>query len=509
MAMLGETWATSDADLVDRVREGDLDGYDELFQRHGDRARRVARAVLDNPTDADDVVSEAFAAVLAALQRGKGPRYEFAGYLVSAVRHEAYRTNRRRGRVHPVAEHGDEALAATVTPEDADILRTAFESLPTVDRQVLWRTEIEGLSHADIARDDGSTVQAIAARASRARHALRGAYLAEHVGLVFTEPPATPQCADTRRQLAQLVRGRVSVRRQRRLEGHLAECAACREGRDRLERLNERLRTAPPLGPLAAGGVTVTRIAAEGTSLVARLAALVSPAVAVTALAAVTVLGPTQPTTEAVAGNVETAADASTITSSLPLAPTEALTGPGAATALSGTGTTTDGVFAPGDGTLTSDPVVEVPTSPTANPTATALSGSGVGSAPSVPTSSPSAVLPPVAVPPGTIGPVPVGSVPPVAVAPVTIAPVAVPRVTVPPITVPAVTVPPVTVPAVTSPPVTVPPAPPVTTPAVTTPAVTVPPVTTPPATAPAVTVPPQSEPTTVPPIVGGGPLGL
>ena len=342
MAIPGDTWATSDADLVDRVREGDLEGYDELFQRHSDRARRVARAVLDNPTDADDVVSEAFAAVLAALQRGKGPREEFAGYLVSAVRHEAYRTNRRRGRVHPVAEHGDEALDATVTPEDADILRTAFESLPTVDRHVLWRTEIEGLSHADIARDDGSTVQAIAARASRARHALRGAYLAEHVGLVFTEPPTGPDCADTRRQLAELVRGRVSARRQRRLEGHLAECAACRAGRDRLERLNERLRTAPPLGPLAVGAVTATRIAVQGTSLVARLAALVTPAAAAAALAAVTVLGPTLPTTGAVAGSAETEADASTGSPTPPHDPTEARGGLGAPT-LPESGATTDG----------------------------------------------------------------------------------------------------------------------------------------------------------------------
>lgn len=520
MAMPGETWATSDAGLVDRVREGDLDRYDELFQRHGDLARRVARAVLDNPTDADDVVSEAFAAVLAALQGGKGPREQFAGYLVSAVRHEAYRTNRRGGRVRPVAEHSDEALDATVTPEDADVLRTAFESLPTVDRRVLWRTEIEGRSHADIARDDGSTVQAIAARASRARHALGSAYLAEHVGLVFTEPPATPDCADTRRQLADLVRGRVSARRQRRLDGHLAECAACRDGRDRLEGLNERLRTAPPLGPLAAAAFTVTRIAVEATSLVARLAARVTPAAAATALAAVTVLGPTLPPTEAVSGNGDAEAAASTISSTSPLATTEALTGPGAATAFSESGatalgSTTVGAAAPGDWTLASHPVVEVPAAPTTPPSATA--GTPVpaaGSAPSVPVTSRPAVLPPVSLPPVTVGPVTVGSVtvPPVALAPVVVGPVAVPGVAVgpvslPPVTVPAVTVPPVTLSAITvsnltTPDVTVPP---VTLPAVTVPNLTTAAVTVPDLTTPAVTLPPVTTPTvTLPPIVGG-----
>ena len=53
----------------------------------------------------------------------------------------------------------------------------------------------------------GSTTQAIGARASRARVALGGAYLAGHLDLAFDQPPSTPQCSEVRAQLVDLVRG--------------------------------------------------------------------------------------------------------------------------------------------------------------------------------------------------------------------------------------------------------------------------------------------------------------
>ena len=69
-----------DAELIAAVRGGDVDAYGELFARHVDAARRLARQ-LAGPGDADDLVSDAFAKVLTVLQRGGGPDLAFRAYL--------------------------------------------------------------------------------------------------------------------------------------------------------------------------------------------------------------------------------------------------------------------------------------------------------------------------------------------------------------------------------------------------------------------------------------------
>jgi DNA-directed RNA polymerase specialized sigma24 family protein len=63
----------SDVDLLEEIRGGDLSAYVVLYERHVEAARRLARSTLRNQADADDVVSEAFASVLAVIQRAKGP----------------------------------------------------------------------------------------------------------------------------------------------------------------------------------------------------------------------------------------------------------------------------------------------------------------------------------------------------------------------------------------------------------------------------------------------------
>ena len=262
--------------LLTRVRGGGSEAYDLLFARHAARARRVARAVLDDTTEVDDVVSEAFAAVLGALQRGKGPTEGFEGYLVSTVRHEAYRANRRRTKQGSLDDRDDEPAADPfVGREDEELLRAAFGSLPPFARDVLWLTEVEGRSHADIARSVGSTRQAIATRAARARDALGSAYLAGHIDLAFDEPPRTPECMEVERQLVDLVRGNASRRRRRYLERHLDECSRCRVGHDRLAQFNERLRTAPFMA--AAAGASKLATIGGSASMLARFVGSVSP----------------------------------------------------------------------------------------------------------------------------------------------------------------------------------------------------------------------------------------
>ena len=71
-----------DAELIAAVRGGDVDAYGELFARHVDAARRLARQIA-GPSDADDLVSDAFTKVLLVLQRGGGPDLAFRAYLLS------------------------------------------------------------------------------------------------------------------------------------------------------------------------------------------------------------------------------------------------------------------------------------------------------------------------------------------------------------------------------------------------------------------------------------------
>ena len=74
-----------DAELITAVRGGDVSAYGTLFERHVDAARRLARQ-LTSPSDADDLVSDAFAKVLRVLQNGGGPDLAFRAYLLTAVR---------------------------------------------------------------------------------------------------------------------------------------------------------------------------------------------------------------------------------------------------------------------------------------------------------------------------------------------------------------------------------------------------------------------------------------
>ena len=110
--------------------------------------------------------------------------------------------------------------------EERAVLQQAFNALPSHLRQVLWMTEVERLSHAEVAERTTSTSQAVAAMAMRARNALAEQYLAAHVA-----PSTPPECAGVRRTLARTVRGTASRRQQRRVAEHLACCRECAPGR--------------------------------------------------------------------------------------------------------------------------------------------------------------------------------------------------------------------------------------------------------------------------------------
>ena len=74
----------SDAELVRATRHGSRRAYAALWKRHYLSALKYARTLT--ASDADDVVSEAFLKVYAAIKAGRGPEEDFRYYIRSAVR---------------------------------------------------------------------------------------------------------------------------------------------------------------------------------------------------------------------------------------------------------------------------------------------------------------------------------------------------------------------------------------------------------------------------------------
>jgi RNA polymerase sigma factor (sigma-70 family) len=184
-----------DSQILAQVRNGDTAAFGLLWRRYEPDARAVARYLTRSSHEVDDVVAEAFAKVLRAIQGGAGPTESFRLYLLTAVRRTSWRRNEQRAAVTL-----DDDEATWLTPmavEDIGgeangfegAIAEAFRSLAPRWQTVLWHTEIVGRSSAEVGELLGLSPNAAAALIGRARAGLRHAY--EEV----TAPPPLPAVA--------------------------------------------------------------------------------------------------------------------------------------------------------------------------------------------------------------------------------------------------------------------------------------------------------------------------
>ena len=218
----------SDADLVAAVRAGDIGAYGTLYSRHAGGARRLAYTLVNHSADADDLVAETFAKVLATLRAGRGPARAFRPYLYTTLKHVRYdrlRLDRRVELTDDLSryEAGVPFADPTVDRLERAYAARAFAKLPERWRAVLWHTAVEGSSPAEMAPRLGLTPGGVAALAFRARERLRQIYLQEHV-----LPGAAPACRRATDLLPGYVRGRLGGRARSSVDDHLAGCEPCR-----------------------------------------------------------------------------------------------------------------------------------------------------------------------------------------------------------------------------------------------------------------------------------------
>lgn len=198
MSLAGTRWNLQNMEnnemaLVHLVCGGDREAYWRLVQPHLRAVLSVARAILMNLAEAEEVAQEAVLRGLSNIQRFRG-QLKFSTWLIQITINEARNRLRqdRRQELSQASEEGQTDNGEEYVPKDftdwreipsaalerdgaRDALQQALASLPQDRREVFTLSDIAHLSIDEIAHVLGLTVRNVKSRLQAARLQMRDA----------------------------------------------------------------------------------------------------------------------------------------------------------------------------------------------------------------------------------------------------------------------------------------------------------------------------------------------
>jgi RNA polymerase sigma-70 factor (ECF subfamily) len=153
----------NDEEVVNRVLKGETALFEIIMRRYNQRLYRVARAILRNDGDAEDVVQDAYVRAYEHLGQFAG-KAAFSTWLTRIAVHEALARKRRNGRLEELeaVQKKDDSRSilksSAPSPESQSaqsqtrqLLEEAIETLPSDYRTVVVMRDVEEMNVAETA----------------------------------------------------------------------------------------------------------------------------------------------------------------------------------------------------------------------------------------------------------------------------------------------------------------------------------------------------------------------
>jgi RNA polymerase sigma-70 factor, ECF subfamily len=172
----------SDEEVVARVLDGDVAMFELLMRRYNQRLYRVARSILADDAEAEDVMQDAYVRAYQHLRQYAGEA-KFSTWLTKIAVYEALARKKRRSRTEELeampdwedrikeGKHSPEQNA--FTGELRVALESAMQKLPDTYRAPFVLREIEGMSTSEVADCLGISEPNAKVRVHRAKILLR------------------------------------------------------------------------------------------------------------------------------------------------------------------------------------------------------------------------------------------------------------------------------------------------------------------------------------------------
>jgi RNA polymerase sigma-70 factor (ECF subfamily) len=151
----------ADADALRRMASGESPALAELYDRHARPVYSLALRILQDSSEAEDVVQDVFAQAWRQAARYDEQRGAVGAWLLNLTRSRTIDRVRAR-RARPEAAVDADAIAArpavlagadevVIQEDQAKRVRAALDGLPVIQRLAIELAFYEGLTHAEIA----------------------------------------------------------------------------------------------------------------------------------------------------------------------------------------------------------------------------------------------------------------------------------------------------------------------------------------------------------------------
>ena len=173
-----------DAELVERSIEGDMEAYAELVARYQHAVRNLAKSMVGDYQDAEDLAQETFIKAFSSLN-GLKERDKFSAWLFTILRHTALdflRSNRDMVSLETLLDDGFEPGEDGERPSGTAVLEAHEEDMRTLEalrglrddyREVIVLKHVEKLSYKEISKRLNMSVSAVGEKLSRVRALLK------------------------------------------------------------------------------------------------------------------------------------------------------------------------------------------------------------------------------------------------------------------------------------------------------------------------------------------------
>ena len=176
----------NDDTLIAKIRQGDLDAFEQLISRYETKIYTIAYRYMGNYNDASDLAQEAFIRVYRSINSFRGES-SFSTWLYRVVTNVCKDEMRRRSRQNtvsmdemiekgraPAAENKHKPIEEMILRKELqDEVQAVLNSLSDDYRTIVIMRDIQGYSYEEISHFLKCSLGTVKSRLNRARNALK------------------------------------------------------------------------------------------------------------------------------------------------------------------------------------------------------------------------------------------------------------------------------------------------------------------------------------------------